>query len=125
MNESERIAKGKALRRQVLGPEYVDRPGPSPTKFQAAFATFAEEHCWANVWIRPGLKLRERSIVTLSVLASLGCWPEFETHIRGALNNGITEDELIEIILQIAVYAGIPVAAEALRCADRTINARS
>ena len=123
MSEAERIAKGKALRRQVLGSAYVDRPGPTPTKFQAAFAAFAEEHCWANVWIRPGLELRERSIVTLAILASLARWPEFETHVRGALNNGVTEDELVEIILQIGVYAGIPVASEAFRSADRIINA--
>ena len=122
MTEDERIAKGKALRREVLGSEYVDRPGPRPTKFQAAFAAFSEEHCWANVWIRPGLELRERSMVTLTALAALARWPEFETHVRGARNNGISEDELVEIILQIAVYAGIPVAAQAFRSVDHVIN---
>ncbi len=123
MDEKERIQQGKALRRSVLGSAYVDRPGPKPTKFQAAFATFAEEHCWANVWIRPGLELRERSIINLAILASFGRWPEFETHVRGALNNGITEDELVEIILHTGVYAGIPVAAEAFRAADRVVTA--
>jgi 4-carboxymuconolactone decarboxylase len=123
MNESERIVQGKALRRKVLGDAYVDRPGPQPTKFAAAFAEFANEHCWANVWIRPGLDLRTRSMLNLAMLASLARWPEFEVHIRGALNNGVTEDEIVEIILQAGVYAGIPIASEAFRAADRAVSA--
>lgn len=121
MDEHERIAKGKALRRRVLGSAYVDAPGEAPTKFQAAFRTFAEEHCWANVWIRPGLELRERSMINLAILASLARWPEFEVHVHGALNNGVTEDEIVEIILQAGVYAGIPIASEAFRAADRAV----
>jgi len=123
MNETERIAQGKALRRTVLGDEYVDLHGAAPSKFQKAFADFAAEHVWANVWIRPGLALRERSIINLAILSTLGRWPEFETHVRGALNNGLTEDEIIEVILHTAVYAGVPVAAEALRAAERAVNA--
>ncbi|MGA7746827.1 MAG: carboxymuconolactone decarboxylase family protein [Candidatus Aquilonibacter sp.] len=123
MNDDERIAAGKALRRKVLGDAYVDRPGPQPTKFAAAFAEFANEHCWANVWIRPGLDLRTRSMLNLVMLASLARWPEFEVHIRGALNNGVTEDEIVEIILQAGVYAGIPIASEAFRAADRAVAA--
>jgi 4-carboxymuconolactone decarboxylase len=123
MNEDERIAQGKALRRKVLGDAYVDRPGPQPTKFAAAFAEFANEHCWANVWIRPGLDLRTRSMLNLAMLASLARWPEFEVHIRGALNNGVTEDEIVEIVLQAGVYAGIPIASEAFRAADRAVSA--
>ena len=114
---------GKALRRKVLGDAYVDRPGPRPTKFAAAFAGFANEHCWANVWIRPGLDLRTRSMLNLAMLASLARWPEFEVHIRGALNNGVTEDEIVEIVLQAGVYAGIPIASEAFRAADRAVSA--
>lgn len=121
MNEPERIAKGKELRRAVLGAEYVDRHG-TPSKFQKAFADFATEHVWANVWIRPGLELRERSIINLALLSALGRWPEFETHVRGALNNGLTEDEIIEVILHTAVYAGVPVAAEALRATERVVS---
>ena len=121
MEEKERLAKGNALRRRVLGSAYVDAPGPAPTKFQAAFRAFAEEHCWANVWIRPGLELRERSMINLAILASLARWPEFEVHIHGALNNGVTEDEIVEIILQAGVYAGIPIASEGFRAADRAV----
>jgi 4-carboxymuconolactone decarboxylase len=123
MNDNERIAAGKALRRKVLGDAYVDRPGPQPTKFAAAFAEFANQHCWANVWIRPGLDLRTRSMLNLAMLASLARWPEFEVHIHGALNNGVTEDEIVEIVLQTGVYAGIPIAAEAFRAADRAVAA--
>ncbi len=122
MNEDERIAQGKALRRKVLGDAYVDRPGPQPTKFAAAFAEFANEHCWANVWIRPGLDLRTRSMLNLAMLASLARWAEFEVHVRGALNNGVTEDEIVEIVLQAGVYAGIPIASEAFRAADRAVS---
>jgi 4-carboxymuconolactone decarboxylase len=121
MDEKERLVKAKTLRRQVLGSAYVDAPGPEPTKFQAAFRAFAEEHCWANVWIRPGLELRDRSMINLAILASLARWPEFEVHIYGALNNGITEDEIVEIILQAGVYAGIPIASEAFRAADHAV----
>jgi len=121
MDEQERLEKGKALRRRVLGSAYVDAPGPAPTKFQAAFRAFAEEHCWSNVWIRPGLALRERSMINLAILASLARWPEFEVHIYGALNNGVTEDEIVELILQAGVYAGIPIASEAFRAADRAV----
>lgn len=125
MNETERIAKGKALRRRVLGDAYVDRAGSSPSKYQAAFAEFATEHCWANVWIRPGLDVRTRSMLNLAMLASLARWPEFEVHVHGALNNGVTEDEIAEIILQAGVYAGIPIASEAFRAAERAVNARA
>ena len=75
------------------------------------------------MWIRPGLDLRTRSMLNLVMLASLARWPEFEVHIRGALNNGVTEDEIVEIILQAGVYAGIPIASEAFRAADRAVTA--
>jgi 4-carboxymuconolactone decarboxylase len=123
MDENERIAKGQALRRAVLGAAHVDRPGPNPTKFQAAFTEFTNEHCWGNVWIRPGLTPKQRSMLNLAMLAALARWHEFEVHVRGALNNGVTEDEILEIILQAGVYAGMPIAAEAFRAADRVIAA--
>lgn len=121
VTESERIEQGKAIRREVLGAAHVDRPGPTPTKLQAAFRDFTIEHCWANVWVRPGLSRRDRSVLNLGMLAAMARWHEFEVHVRGAINNGLTDDEFVEIILQVGVYAGVPVAAEAFRVADKVL----
>jgi 4-carboxymuconolactone decarboxylase len=121
VTESERIEQGKTIRREVLGAAHVDRPGPTPTKLQAAFRDFTIEHCWANVWVRPGLSRRDRSVLNLGMLAAMARWHEFEVHVRGAINNGLTDDEFVEIILQVGVYAGVPVAAEAFRVADKVL----
>ena len=121
MNEAERIEKGRAIRREVLGAGYVDRPGPTPTKLQAAFQAFTTEHCWGNVWVRDGLSHKQRSMLNLAMLSVMARWHEFEVHVRGALNNGVTVDEIVEILLQAGVYAGVPIASEGFRIADRVI----
>ncbi len=113
---------GKQIRAEVLGLEYVNRPGPTPTKFQRAFQHFTNAHCWGNVWIRPGLERKTRSMLNLAMLAAMARWHEFEVHVRGALNNGVSEDEIVEIVLQAGVYAGVPIAAEAMRIAERVVN---
>ena len=110
----DRMKRGAQIRAEVLGQAHVSQPGPNLSKFQKAFQDFTVEHCWGNVWVRPGLERK-----TLSVM---GRWHEFEVHVRGALNNGVTEDEIIEIILQAGVYGGVPVAAEAMRIADRAVK---
>jgi 4-carboxymuconolactone decarboxylase len=117
--EKDRLALGKQIRTEVLGERHVNQPGRAPTKFQKAFQDFTVEHCWGNVWVRPGLDRKTRSMLNLAMLAAMARWHEFEVHVRGALNNGVTEDEIIEIVLQAGVYAGVPVAAEAMRTADR------
>jgi 4-carboxymuconolactone decarboxylase len=122
MKYEDRIALGKKIRAEVLGAKHVNKPGPTPTKFQQAFRDFTEEHCWANVWVRPGVERKTRSMLNLAMLSSLARWHEFEVHVRGALNNGVTEDEIIEIILQAGVYAGVPIAAEAMRIAERVVK---
>ena len=122
MNEAERIKKGTEARRQVLGVAYVDRPGPTPNKFQRAFTEFTTEHCWGNVWVRPGLPFKTRSMLNLAMLAAMARWHEFEVHVRGAINNGVTDDEMIEIVLQVGVYGGVPLAAEAFRIVDRVVQ---
>jgi 4-carboxymuconolactone decarboxylase len=121
MTENERIEKGRAIRRQVLGGDYVDQPGATPTKMQAAFREFTTEHCWGNVWVRDGLSHKQRSMLNLAMLSVMARWHEFEVHVRGALNNGVTEDEIIEILLQAGVYAGVPIASEGFKIADRVI----
>lgn len=120
--DQDKIALGKQIRTEVLGESYVSKLGPSPSKFQRAFQDFTVEHCWGNVWVRPGLERKTRSMLNLAMLAAMARWHEFEVHVRGALNNGVTEDEIIEIVLQAGVYAGVPIAAEAMRTAERVVT---
>lgn len=122
MNYEERMSYGRQIRSEVLGANYVNKGGQNRTKFQQAFRDFTEEHCWGSVWTRPGLQRKTRSMLNLAMLAVLARWTEFEVHVRGALNNGVEEDEIIEIVLQAGVYAGVPIAAEAMRAAERVIN---
>lgn len=121
MTENERIEKARAIRREVLGAAYVDKPGPAPTKLQKAFQTFTTENCWGTVWVRDGLSFKQRSMLNLAMLSVMARWHEFEVHCRGALNNGVTEDEIVEILLQAGVYAGVPIASEAFKIADKVI----
>ena len=122
MNHDEKIEYGRQVRAEVLGADYVNRGGPNRTKFQQAFRDFTEENCWGSVWTRPGLPRKTRSMLNLAMLAAMARWTEFEVHVRGALNNGVNEDEIIEIVLQAGVYAGVPIAAEAMRAAEKVIN---
>lgn len=122
MNHEERIALGAKIRSEVLGTRHVDDPGADSTKFHQAFREFTVEHCWANVWVRPGLDRRTRSLLNLAMLAAMARWHEFKVHTKGALNNGVTEEEIIEVILQAGVYAGVPIAAEAMRVAEEAVK---
>jgi 4-carboxymuconolactone decarboxylase len=122
MTEEQRLEAGRQIRREVLGAAYVDRPGPEPTRMQREFGRFTIENCWGSVWTRPGLDRKTRSMLNLAMLSAMARWHEFEVHVRGAVNNGVTEDEIVEIILQSGVYAGIPIAAEAFRIADRVLD---
>ena len=114
--------EGLQMRRAVLGAEYVERAYATSTEFSRDLQPYLVDHCWGNVWVRPGLAPRLRSIVTLSVLATNGHWHEFQSHVRGALQNGLTAEELREIFLQVGVYAGAPVAVAAFRAAEDTVR---
>jgi 4-carboxymuconolactone decarboxylase len=118
----ERMKLGRETRREVLGTSHVGDPNQQTSKFKAAFRGFTEEHCWGNVWVRPGLERKTRSMLNLGMLAAMARWHEFEVHVRGALSNGVTEDEIIEVILQAGVYAGVPIASEAMRAAERVVD---
>lgn len=122
MNYEERIALGTKIRAEVLGLEHVSAGSTNPTKFQQAFREFTVEYCWGNVWVRPGLERKTRSMLNLGMLAVMARWSEFAVHVRGAVNNGVTEDEMIEVVLQAGVYAGVPVAAEAMRIVEKIVN---
>ena len=111
--------EGARIRREVLGAEYVDagRQRAAGDALGEAFIDFTEEYCWGNVWVRPGLPRKTRSMLNLAMLTVLGRWHELEVHVRGAINNGVTKEEMIEIFLQTGVYGGVPVSAEAFRIA--------
>jgi len=115
---------GRQVRREVLGAEYVDRSIAAADEFTADLQAYLHDHCWGAVWVRPGLDRRTRSVVTLTALAAGGKWTEFKTHVRGALRNGWTPDELKEMFLQFAVYLGVPTAVEAFRAAQPIVTAK-
>ena len=114
--------QGLATRRAVLGDAYVDQAISKATDFSAPLQELVTEHAWGNTWQRPGLDLRTRSIVTVSMLIALGRMHELKLHLRGALNNGVTETELQEILLHASVYCGFPAAVDAFRTAAEVID---
>jgi 4-carboxymuconolactone decarboxylase len=120
---SERARQGAQVRRQVLGGAYVDAGKQKANPFTQHFIEFTQTQCWGNVWLRQGLSRKTRSQLNICMLAALARWHEFEVHVRGALNNGVTPEEIAEFLLHTAVYAGIPIASEGFRRADAVIRA--
>jgi 4-carboxymuconolactone decarboxylase len=116
------FARGDALRRRVLGDAHVDRSHAHADDFTRDLQELVTRYAWGGVWSRPGLSLRERSIVTLTVLAALVRTEELPLHVRGALNNGLTPQEVKEVLLQTAVYAGLPTANTAFGIARRVVE---
>jgi 4-carboxymuconolactone decarboxylase len=116
------LDEGMAVRRQVLGDEHVDRANANRTPFTADFQDFITRYAWGGIWTRPGLDRRTRSCITVAMLSSLGRHEELGMHVRAALRNGVTRDELREVLLQTAVYAGVPAANSAFAIANRTLE---
>jgi 4-carboxymuconolactone decarboxylase len=119
MPDDARFERGMKTRRKVLGDRHVDRAMTNATPFDQDFQRYITETAWGDVWSRPGLDHRTRHIVTLSVLAALGRETELEMHIRATPNTGVTPDDLKEVFLQVAVYAGVPAANTAFAVAKR------
>ena len=119
---SERTEQGARIRREVLGPQFVDSTKTDATPFYQHFIDFTQENCWGYLWTRDGLERKTRSLINLGMLSAMGRWGEFALHVRGALNNDVTEQEIAEVLLQAGVYAGVPVAAEGFKTADRVIR---
>lgn len=116
-DRSEAFERGLATRRAVLGDAYVDKALEGTDDFTWAMQQLTTENCWDGIWNRPGLDRRSRSILNLGMIAALNRPHEFKAHIRGALANGLSRDELREILLQIAVYVGIPAGVDSFRLA--------
>ena len=108
---------GMAMRRKVVGDQYVDNSLASATELDAEFQQFVSEYCWGAVWTRDGMQARDRSLLNLGMLVALNRMPELKVHIRGALNNGLERSEIREALFQSAVYCGVPAALEAFRTA--------
>ena len=115
---------GLATRRAVLGDDYVQAALDKATPFTAPLQELVTRHAWGNTWQREGIDLRTRSIVTVSMLVALGRMHELKVHVRGALNNGVTPEELREIFMHASVYCGFPAAVDAFRTAAEVIDAK-
>jgi 4-carboxymuconolactone decarboxylase len=112
---------GMRIRREVLGDAHVDRAVDSTTDFTAPFQDFITRYAWGSVWARDGLDRRTRSAITLAVLTALGRENELAMHVRAARTNGLTADEISEVLLQTAVYAGVPATNAAYAIAQRVL----
>jgi 4-carboxymuconolactone decarboxylase len=117
----DRYEAGMTVRREVLGDEHVDRAVAGTTAFTAPFQDFITRYAWGDVWTRDGLDRRTRSCVTLAVLTALGAHDELAMHVRAARRNGLTPEEIGEVLLHTAVYAGVPAANAAFRIAQRAL----
>lgn len=109
--------KGREIRTAALGSEYVERAAANADEFSQPLQELVTEYCWGAVWGRDGLSLKTRSMLNLAMIAVLNRPHELRTHIKGALTNGVTHDEIREIFLQVGVYAGIPAAVDSFRVA--------
>jgi 4-carboxymuconolactone decarboxylase len=114
--------RGTSVRREVLGDEHVDRARAATTPFTADFQDFITRFAWGSVWAREGLDRRTRSCLTLALLAALGREGELEMHVRAALRIGLTPEEIAEVLLHTAVYAGVPAANSAFAIAQRVLE---
>jgi 4-carboxymuconolactone decarboxylase len=122
VNDEDRVTAGLRTRREVLGDEHVDRAIAGTTDFSADFQDFITRYAWGELWNRPGLSRPERSMITLAMLAALGREEELALHVKAGIRNGLTAADIREVLLQVAVYAGVPaanrgfaVAAEAMK----------
>jgi 4-carboxymuconolactone decarboxylase len=119
MSEDEQYEEGMRVRREVLGDAHVDRAIANTTDFTAPFQEFITRYAWGGVWTRDGLDRRTRSVITLSVLTALGRENEIAMHVRAALTNGLTQEEIGEILIHTAIYAGVPASNAAFAIAQK------
>lgn len=124
-NESERSEKferGLKTRKEVLGSEYVDNSVNNATEFNWPMQQLVTEYCWDEIWNRPGLDRKYRSMLNLGMISALGRSHELKLHIRGAINNGFTKEEIREAFLQVAIYCGVPAAIDSFRTAQEVFE---
>jgi 4-carboxymuconolactone decarboxylase len=124
MNESNESMydRGLRIRKEVLGADHVQRSLDNASDFARDAQDLVTEYCWGAVWGRDGLERRTRSMLNIAMLTALGRNHELGVHVRGAITNGVTEDEIKEVLLQTAVYCGVPAALESIRVAELTLK---
>ena len=118
----ERYETGLKIRREVLGAEYVDRSISMADDFNRPLQELVTEYCWGEIWSRPGLSRKMRSLINLAMLTALNRPHEVKLHLKGALNNGCSKEEIMEVLLQTAIYCGVPAAIDSFRLAREVFN---
>lgn len=117
-----KLEKGLAIRRQVLGDAYVDQAMRTADEFMQPLQELVTEYCWGHVWGRDALSLAERSMINLAMIATLNRPHELRLHVKGALRNGLPKEKIREVLLQVGIYAGIPAAVDSFRIAHQAIE---
>ena len=121
ITDRERYDAGMRIRRQVLGDAYVDGTLANRNDFNTEFQEMVTRHAWGTIWTRPGLEMKTRSCIVMAMTIALGAWDELRLHVRGGLNNGLTRDEIKEVILQATVYCGAPAGVHAMRVTQEVL----
>ena len=119
---NELFEKGLQIRREVLGAEHVDASLSQADDFSRPLQELVTEYCWGNVWSRPGLERKTRSLINVAMLTALNRPHEVKLHLRGALNNGCSKNDIMEVLLQTAIYCGVPAAMDSLRVAKEFLQ---
>ena len=122
--DNEMFEKGLAIRRAVLGAEYVDNAMRTADDFNRPLQELVTQYCWGEVWGRPGLDRKTRSMLNLAMISALNRPHEVKIHVKGAIANGLTKDEIQEVFLQVAIYCGVPAAVESFRSAREVFKER-
>jgi len=117
MSNKEMFEKGLKIRREVLGAEYVDNAIKTADDFNRPLQELVTQYCWGEIWGRPGLDRKTRSLINLAMITALNRPHEVKAHIKGALNNGLTKNDIQEVFLQVAIYCGVPAAVDSFRLA--------
>jgi 4-carboxymuconolactone decarboxylase len=122
MDDAKRYRQGMKIRRAVLGADHVDRAVAATNAFNREFQDYITRNAWGEIWARPGLPRHTRSLLTLAMMIALNRGEEFRMHVRAAFNNGVTRDEIKEVLLQSAIYCGVPAANSAFHIADEVLK---
>jgi 4-carboxymuconolactone decarboxylase len=125
MMSKDTFERGLEIRKAVLGEDYVNQALANADELSMPLQQLVTEYCWGTVWAREGLERKTRSLINLGMIAALNRPHELKLHVRGALNNGCSKEEIVEAILQIAIYCGVPAAIDAMRIAREVLNADS
>ena len=120
--DKEMYEKGLAIRRDVLGKEFVDNAISSADDFNRPLQELVTQYCWGEIWGRPGLDRKTRSMLNLAMISALNRPHEVKMHVKGAINNGLTKDQIMEVLLQVAIYCGVPAAVDSFRIAKEAFK---